>query len=58
MRVVRLEEEEARITQPSAAGRQAASMVLLGPNLPPQYPPIRQPIIEPMLMLLAEVNIV
>ena len=45
-------EQEIRI-QPTAAGRQEARTVLLGPNLPPQYPPRRAPTISPMRTLLA-----
>ena len=50
--------EEAMRIQPSAAGRHEARIVLFGPNLPPQYPPSRQPTMEPILILLAKINII
>ena len=40
--------------QPRAPGTQETSIVLLGPNLPPQYPPRRFPAITPMRKLLTK----
>ena len=48
--------EEAMMIQPRAPGIQEASIVLLGPNLPPQYPPRRFPAIKPIRKLLATIN--
>ena len=45
--------EEAMKIQPRAPGIHEASIVLFGPNLPPQYPPRREPTIWPILILLA-----
>ena len=54
IRVDRWGEQEMR-AQPTTAGRQEARIVLLGPNLPPQYPPRRAPAISPMRTLLARI---
>ena len=48
--------EEAMMIQPRAPGIHEASIVLFGPNLPPQYPPRRFPAINPMRKLLAEIS--
>merc|ERR1712016_570476 len=46
--------EEAMMIQPRAPGILEASIVFLGPHLPPQYPPRRFPTIKPMRKLLAK----
>ena len=46
--------EEAIMIQPRAPGAHEASIVLLGPNFPPQYPPRRFPAMTPMRKLLAK----
>ena len=54
IRVERWGEEDMMI-QPRAPGIHEVSIVLFGPNLPPQYPPRRFPMIKPMRKLLAEI---
>ena len=46
--------EVAMRIQPRAPGMQEATIVLLGPNLPPLYPPTRFPRITPIIKLLAK----
>ena len=57
MRVVKCG-EEAMMIQPRAPGILEASIVFLGPNLPPKYPPSRFPTMTPMRKLLAKTNLI